>query len=230
MTSVDADGLPGSNRLCGRRGPDLAVRCTRPTPPGSIEVRARPASPIMPVGTGCRRGALRSHPQPDQKEHEADRLAHDREMNRSPICSSGGGESISIIDPNSRLMMPPSASSAEARHLDFENEQDDAEENQSECRVADRQHLKREECEQQADAAGDAGKNRPWTPELDRQTRACRASTAGRRSAGGRRALNARCAQVIVDALDARTLDAYRLHAPVEAGHASAVELASANR
>ena len=50
---------------------------------------------------------------------------------------------------------------AEGRELDFEDEQPDAERNQQQAGHVDRQHLKGEEREQQADAAGDARERGP---------------------------------------------------------------------
>ena len=81
-------------------------------------------------------------------------------ISRSPTCSSGSGESISIIDPKSRRQMPPTASTPKLVDLDLEDEQHQAEQDQQHARIADRQHLEGEKRQQQADAAGDAGQDR----------------------------------------------------------------------
>ena len=82
-------------------------------------------------------------------------------ISRSPICISGSGESISIIEPKSRLAMPADREQAVAGHLDLEDEQREAQHDQQHAGVADRQHLQREEREQQADAARDAREDAP---------------------------------------------------------------------
>src|SRR4029079_7787662 len=51
--------------------------------------------------------------------------------------------------------------------LEFGDEQPDAERNQQQARHVDRQHLKGEEREQQADTAGDARQRGSRIPELD---------------------------------------------------------------
>ena len=70
--------------------------------------------------------------------------------------SSGTGESIRIIDPSSRLMMPPALQQPVAGDLDLEHQQGDAEQDEQHAGVVHRKHLQREEGQEQADAAGDA--------------------------------------------------------------------------
>ena len=180
---------PLRDRLVRRRA-SRSRRASRPArrTPGSIGVSACPPSPMharrSPV-TGC--SALRPHGQPHQKH--GDRREPERRRARpgaDSICSSGTGESISIIEPKIRLTTPPTVEQAVAGDLDLEHQQQQAEEHQQQAGVVDRQHLEREERQQQAEAADDARQHRARVPQLDRRARACRGSAAGTRCSDGR--------------------------------------------
>ena len=154
-------------------------------PPGSIGVRAcrlrracrRPRSPAGSAGRD--RQLTRNSRMPASAEGHGT-------ISRRPICSSGSGESISIIDPRSRLTMPADAEQPVARHLHLEDQQRKAEQDQQNAGVADGQDLKREERQQQAHASGDTRAARLPGSTARSSARACRASAASRRSAGAR--------------------------------------------
>ena len=114
--------------------------------------------------------ALRPHGEAHQQGARPPRCrAQPAGRSRRPTCSSGSGESMSISDPSTRLIDAAHRQQAEADHLHLEHSSDDAEEDQQQPDVVDRQDLEREERQQQAHAADDARQDRAGAPQLDGQ-------------------------------------------------------------
>ena len=227
LTPTTTTGSPRTDRTRGAVADQISPWvATRPTPPGSIGVSAWPVLVQHTAFPGDGRLFLRLEPEADQEQQDArQRRRTIGRIRRSPICSSGSGESISIIEPNSRLAIPPTASRPWLDHLDLQDQQHESEQDQQEPGVVDRQDLEREERQQQADAADDAGHDGAGAPQLDRQARACRASAAGRRSGDARSRSGSAAASVISTSRTSAFVELERGRGAVEALDRPAVEL-----
>ena len=70
--------------------------------------------------------------EPDEKQHDSGEPTDRQHDQSEPSCNSGNGESMSIRDPSTRLIDAVRREHAEARDLDLEDEQEQAEDQERE--------------------------------------------------------------------------------------------------